>query len=198
MLTDYRFLLPVPNRMAVATKAQPSHESLSIVSTQALDSMGGFDKVALTRKRFSSSDMSDWSKEQSPIACDMSVLSPAQRETHLATSRELFSKVQAIKELADGYEFQLSDEADVVLKVAEFVTLEKLCCPFLNFAIDIEADGGPVTLRLTGREGVKAFVREEINGLLGKVIDWDVIELKRGKENELKQGSQIEWREGGE
>lgn len=111
-------------------------------------------------------------KAQSPIACDMSVLSPARRETHLATSRELFSRVQAIKEVVDGYEFQIVDEADAILKVAEFVTLEKLCCPFLNFTIDVAAEGGPVTLRLTGREGVKDFIREEINGLLGNVIDW--------------------------
>ncbi len=126
--------------------------------------------------------MSDWYKAQSPIACDMSVLSPAQRETHLATSRELFSKLRAIKEVADGYEFWLGDETDAILKVAEFVMLEKLCCPFLNFTILVEAEGGPVTLRLTGREGVKAFVREEISGLLGKVIDWDVIEPKQGGE----------------
>jgi len=118
--------------------------------------------------------MGDWSKAEIPIACDMGVLSSAQREVHLATSRELFSKVQAISELVDGYEFRLSDLPDVVLKVAEFVTLEKLCCPFLNFAIEVEAEGGPVTLRLTGREGIKAFVREEISGLLGNVINWDV------------------------
>jgi hypothetical protein len=109
----------------------------------------------------------------------MSVLSPAQRETHLATSRELFSKVQAIEETADGYEFRFGAEPEEILKVAEFVALEKLCCPFLNFAIEVEAEGGPVTLRLTGREGVKAFVREEISGLLGKVINWDVSDRKK-------------------
>ena len=105
--------------------------------------------------------MSDWSKVQSPIACDMSVLSPEQRETHLATSRELFSKVQAIKEVDDGYEFQVGDEPDVILKVAEFVAREKLCCPFLDFAIIVEAEGGPVTLRLTGRERVKDCARRD-------------------------------------
>jgi hypothetical protein len=126
--------------------------------------------------------MNDWSKAQSPIACDMSVLSPAQRETHLATSRELFSKVQTITELPEGYEFQITDEPNALVKLAEFVTLEKLCCPFLNFAIEVAAEGGPVTLRLTGREGVKAFVREEINGLLGAVIDWDAMESSAGKE----------------
>ena len=116
--------------------------------------------------------MSDRPNPQSPIACDMSVLAPTERQTHLATSRELFSKLQAIRELADGYEFQLADDPNVLIKLAEFVTLEKLCCPFLNFTIEVEAEGGSVTLRLTGREGVKAFVREEISGLLDNAIDW--------------------------
>lgn len=109
---------------------------------------------------------------QSPIACDMSVLSPTERQTHLATSRELFSNVQTIKELPDGYEFQLGDDPNAIIKLAAFVTHEKRCCPFLNFAIEVEAEGGPLMLRLTGREGVKAFIREEINGLLGNAIDW--------------------------
>lgn len=116
--------------------------------------------------------MSDRPNVQSPIACDMSVLSPSERQTHLATSRELFSKLQAIKELPDGYEFRLADDPKVIIKLAEFVTLERLCCPFLNFATEIGAERGPMTLRLTGREGVKAFVREEISGLLGNAIDW--------------------------
>lgn len=116
--------------------------------------------------------MSDRPNLQSPIACDMSVLSPTERQTHLAASWELFSKVQAIKELPDGYEFQLGDDPNAIIKLAEFVTFEKVCCPFLNFAIEVEAEDGPVTLRLTGREGVKAFVREEISGLLGNTIDW--------------------------
>jgi hypothetical protein len=112
------------------------------------------------------------SEAQSPIACDMSVLSPAQRQAHLANSRDLFANVQAIKELSDGYEFQLADDPNAITKLAEFVALEKLCCPFLNFAIEVEAEGGPVRLRLTGREGVKAFVREEVSGLLDNVINW--------------------------
>jgi len=126
--------------------------------------------------------MCDWSKAQSPIACDMSVLSPVEREMHLARSRELFTKLKTIKELSDGYEFQLGHELEVILKVAEFVEVERLCCPFLNFAIEVAAENGPVTLRLTGPEGVKAFVREEISALLGNVIDWDVIDRTQHSE----------------
>ena len=109
---------------------------------------------------------------ESPIACDMTAIPPDRRPVHLATSKDLFSRIEEFRELADGYEFRFAGGPDLIVKLAEFVSLEKLCCPFLNFSIEIQSEGGPVWLRLTGREGVKAFIREEINGLLGVAIDW--------------------------
>src|SRR5215213_2809333 len=109
--------------------------------------------------------MSD--KNQSPLACDMTAIPPEQRPVHLAKSRELFSQIQETRELSNGYEFRFADELSVVKKLADFVSLEKLCCPFLRFQIQVEEESGPVWLRLTGREGVKAFIREEISGLTG-------------------------------
>lgn len=106
-------------------------------------------------------------KNQSPLACDMTAIPAEQRPVHLAKSRELFARIEDTRELSNGYEFRFGDEPDVLKKLADFVTLEKLCCPFLNFLIEIEAENGPVWLRLTGREGVKEFVREEISGLTG-------------------------------
>jgi len=115
----------------------------------------------------------DGRPSQSLLACDMTAIPLTERETHLNTSRILFSDIKKIRELPDGYEFRLEDDARVLLKATEFISLEKLCCPFLAFRLDIDAEGGPVKLRLTGREGVKAFIREEIDGLLGLVVDWD-------------------------
>jgi len=86
---------------------------------------------------------------------------------HLAKSRELFLQIQETRELSNGYEFRFADESDLLRRLAEFVSLEKLCCPFLRFDIEVEAERGPVWLRLTGREGVKEFIREEISGLTG-------------------------------
>ena len=117
--------------------------------------------------------MNNEARVQSPIACDMSVLSPAQREIHISTSRDLFASLKQIRELSDGYEFRL-DGSNVIVKAAEFILLEKLCCPFLNFGLEVEAENGPVWVRLTAREGVKAFVREENNGLLGAAINWNL------------------------
>jgi hypothetical protein len=109
--------------------------------------------------------MSD--KNQSPLACDMSAIPAEQRPVHLARSRELFSRIEETRELPNGYEFRFADEANVLKQLAEFVSLEKLCCPFLRFEIEIEAEYGPVWLRLTGRDGVKEFIREEVRGLIG-------------------------------
>lgn len=120
--------------------------------------------------------MNEQPESQSAIACDMSVLSPDQRETHLANSRELFLRVQAIREVSDGFEFRLADDPQALVKAAEFISLEKLCCPFLMFAIEVKPEAGPVWLRVTGRDGVKAFIREEVSGLLGNAIDWNLVQ----------------------
>ncbi len=76
--------------------------------------------------------------------------------------------------MPDGYAFRLPGEHDLITKTAEFISLERLCCPFLRFALEVGAEGGDVWLRLTGREGVKEFIREEVSGLLGGAINWTV------------------------
>jgi hypothetical protein len=97
----------------------------------------------------------------------MTAIPAEQRPLHLATSRELFARIAEFRELADGYEFRLADEPDLLTQLAQFVSLERLCCPFLRFDVQVEAEAGPVWLRLSGGEGVKDFIREEIAGLTG-------------------------------
>jgi hypothetical protein len=46
-------------------------------------------------------------------------------------------------------------------EVAEWAVAESKCCPFFDFHIDLEREGTLVCLRLTGSEGVKAFIRSE-------------------------------------
>lgn len=105
------------------------------------------------------------------IACDMTAIPQDQRQLHIDASKELFSRIQEFRELENGYEFRFT--SDVIVELAQFIALEKLCCPFLNFFVEVEEESGPVWLRLTGRDGVKAFIREEISGLLGHAIVWD-------------------------
>ena len=105
-------------------------------------------------------------KEESPFACDMNAIAPEQRDAHLTLIERLFQSVESIRELPNGYKFQLSNESEVLLAAAEFISLERLCCPFFDFGLEVEREGGTVWITLTGREGVKPFIMAEIGGHL--------------------------------
>ena len=107
-------------------------------------------------------------QKESPFACVMDAIEPAKRQQHLATARHLFHSVREIRELPNGYGFCLPDESDTLQKIAAFIALEKLCCPFFGFTIEVEPEGGKIWLQLTGREGVKAFIRAEVGEMMGE------------------------------
>jgi len=109
-------------------------------------------------------------KLESPFACNMLAIKSDQRQQHIATAGQLFRAVKSIRELPNGYAFHLPDESDILNLVTEFISLERLCCPFFGFTIEIEPEGGAVWLQLTGREGVKPFIRAEISEFLGAAI----------------------------
>ena len=107
--------------------------------------------------------------KESPFACDMSAIAEEQRGAHLATITKLFRAVESVRELPNGYAFRLPNESDALLTVVQFITLERLCCPFLGFDLEVEREGGAVWLSLTGREGVKPFIIAEIGDHLRNI-----------------------------
>ena len=91
------------------------------------------------------------------IACTLS-------EEELAVwSRDVFnglrSGAEQINELPDGYELRFSGRAEWIAKLAEFITNERACCSFFRFELIVEPNGGPISLRLRGPEGVKELVK---------------------------------------
>ena len=64
-------------------------------------------------------------------------------------------------ETEKGYEFQFSPGDVSLAELAEWVVAESKCCPFFDFHMDLEREGKLVCLRLTGEEGIKAFIRAE-------------------------------------
>lgn len=98
-----------------------------------------------------------------PIACNLNVFTPAQRERHTVVWQTLEHARLQIEELPDGYAFHLP--SDHTLLAAEFISLERLCCPFFNFALEIEAGGAVVKLKLTGSAAVKAFLKANLDSI---------------------------------
>ncbi len=100
---------------------------------------------------------------QSKFYCNIKALTPEQRARHKQLSEKLMAARKEMVETEKGYEFQFSP-ADVSLaELAEWVAAESKCCPFFDFHIDLEREGKLVCLRLTGEEGIKAFIRTEFN-----------------------------------
>jgi hypothetical protein len=102
-------------------------------------------------------------EKESPFACDMTAIAPEQRGAHLATIGNLFRSVEQVSELSNGYNFRLPNNSETLRRAAEFIALERLCCPFFAFALEVEREAGAVYLSLTGREGVKPFIMSEIS-----------------------------------
>jgi hypothetical protein len=110
-------------------------------------------------------------EKESPFACNMNAIAAADRAAHMVTIEKLFRAVQSMRELPDGYAFELPGDSEVLLTAAEFISKERLCCPFFGFALDIESEGGPVWLSLTGHTGVKPFIMAEIGEHLRPLHD---------------------------
>ena len=101
-------------------------------------------------------------EDQPPIECDLSGINIHLRRRYEALRVEMRTAVQEARELPDGYAIRFPSEGSIFLAIAEWITLERLCCPFLRFALEMDSEGGPTWLRLTGREGVKEFLRAEL------------------------------------
>ena len=101
-------------------------------------------------------------RRESPFACNVSALSPAERTRHFD---ELGPKLRAlrtaVRELPDGYELEFPADAPTYRLLTEWAAGERLCCPFFDVDVRSDREGGPLRLRLTGREGVKRFIEAD-------------------------------------
>ncbi len=99
---------------------------------------------------------------QSKFYCNIKALSPAERASHKQLTDKLMALRRATVESEKGYELQYSPKEISLSELAEWVVAEGKCCPFFDFHIDLEREGGLLCLRLTGAEGIKAFIRAEL------------------------------------
>jgi len=99
--------------------------------------------------------------DQPGFYCNLKALTPAERERLHQLVGKLKSAGMETKELTDGYAFRLQTKQVSIGELAEYVSSERKCCPFFDFEIEVQRDGGPLWLRLRGKEGVKEFMRHE-------------------------------------
>ena len=97
------------------------------------------------------------SANELPIACN---LTPPEfqirRAELLGTFREALLET---RELDDGFAFRFPSGEKWIAGLAQLITFERECCPFLRFELQVEAANGPVWLEITGPEGTKDFLK---------------------------------------
>lgn len=98
---------------------------------------------------------------EAPIACNLGVLTAAERKHHDELGREIFSSVERRQRTSDGYSFRLEKRVSF-RDLTDWVALEQRCCPFFDFRIDVACETGALTLTLGGRPGVREFIESEL------------------------------------
>ncbi|SRR6266446_7759795 len=101
-------------------------------------------------------------KSESPLACNLSALTAEERTRHFDELGPLLRSLKKdVRELVDGYEFEFPSNPTTYRLLMEWAAGERLCCPFFDVDVRSTREGGPLLLRLTGREGVKQFIEAE-------------------------------------
>lgn len=98
--------------------------------------------------------------ERARLTCKLST--PELQERKRTVIAELKILVKERKEERDAvlYKFESTDKN--IDLVSSFIKTERLCCDFFQFRLDVESDSEFMWLQLSGPEGVKDFIREEI------------------------------------
>jgi len=97
----------------------------------------------------------------SVIACNIKAIGAAERPRYNDLMKRLRTAVLSRGEIVDGYVFKLNGKAITLPEVAEWMSMERLCCPFLTLQLSASGDQGDWVLNLTGPAGAKAVLAAE-------------------------------------
>ena len=94
------------------------------------------------------------------LMCGLSSPELQQRKETVIAS--LQKQILETKELENGYAFKFSGSDKVVDELTEFIKTERECCGFFVFGLSISGDKSEAWLELTGPEGAKDFIADEL------------------------------------
>ena len=97
-----------------------------------------------------------------PVACNLAAFDDEQRKRYQALRAEMKAALIRSEAVPDGYRFYYPGTAAWVLRLAEFITLERVCCPFFTFTLVAAPDETEQLLTITGNEQAKAVLAAEL------------------------------------
>ncbi len=104
--------------------------------------------------------MEETTKNQLPVACALSALTPEERTREGELLEEHLASIRERRERPDGYSYRYPNDAALFSRMAELVSLEHRCCPFLDFRLEWAGAEETPWLHILGGARVKPFVAE--------------------------------------
>ena len=95
----------------------------------------------------------------SVLACNIKAISAAQRPRYSELVSRLCAAMRDRTELPDGYTYLLDSAKITEPDISEWITMERLCCPFLIFQFEVVCEVSRLTMR--GPNGAKAILQAE-------------------------------------
>lgn len=96
------------------------------------------------------------------VSCNLHAFDGEQERRYRALKQTLQAAVQQVRETENGFALVFPADASVCLAAMEFATLERLCCSFLTFQLELSPERGPFTLTLGGPPGTKEILAEAL------------------------------------
>jgi hypothetical protein len=96
------------------------------------------------------------------VACVPSAVPQEMKARWLEVGKRVYAAAAEIRELPNGYAFRLPSDAKTLVEVAEYVSLDRLCCAFVHWSLQVEPAAGPLWLHITGPEGTKELTRNAL------------------------------------
>jgi len=93
------------------------------------------------------------------IVCNLEALTPDERKRAALLRRAIGEATLERAELPDGIALRVRCELPIL---AEWIGLERRCCPFLSFELRWERGEDAPWLELRGPEGTKEFLAREM------------------------------------
>jgi hypothetical protein len=94
-----------------------------------------------------------------PIACVLDALTAEQKLRQRDLVSRLRSALTEVEETADGFRARPGDVS--LVEIAEWIALERRCCPFVRFTLEVE--GEDTIVAVSGPEGTKAIFAAELD-----------------------------------
>lgn len=96
-----------------------------------------------------------------PVACQLRALDAEQRKRQKELLGIVRGKIQQTVELLDGFALQVPNDHATFMEVAEWVSLERRCCAFAEFVLEMRLDD-TIWVTVTGRPGAKEVLAAEM------------------------------------